>query len=144
MKRILLALTLLLTLVACKAMVNEMKTVNKIRKIAKEHCECKFVSVDKSYDAGNSIMTLTLSKSWSTDHLLTAQNVYQALQDSMPKICNYGKVSIIFEGDEFDEYIVFYGCDIEPEIDTVFFEEGGYTDEEWENFMNDSVTADGN
>lgn len=124
-------------LASCKAMVNEMKKVNRLRKIVKESCECKFVTVDKGYEGGNLTMDITITKSWSEDRLLTSENVYQSLQDSMPKICNYGRVTIVFEMDDFDEHYIYYGCGEKPEIDTLFYDQ--LTEDDWDTFMEDSI-----
>ncbi|GEM_PF-6373871 len=151
MKKVFALLLLTTVLMSCKMIVNDIKKTNKVRKIALEHCECKLAEVDKSYRGGNSIMEITLKKWWSTDHLLTAENVFTAIQDSFPKICNFGEVSIVFEHEGFDERFLFYGCEHEPETDTVFWDvddepsdTGEYTDDDWDNFMNEEDSLAGN
>lgn len=140
MRRIAYFFLLAMVLVSCKAMVNEMKTISKIRRLSKENCECKFVEVDKSWEKGNSVMNISLTGSWSEDHGLTAAHIYHALQDSFPNICKYGKVSIIFLQDDFEEHIIYYDCNSTPDRDTIFFEDQ-YTEDEWDTFMEDSVSV---
>lgn len=118
-------------------MVNEMKKINRLRRIVKESCECKYATVDKSYEGGNFIMDVSIMKSWSENHLVTAENVYQSLQDSMPKICNYGRVTITFKSDDFDERYTYYGCGEQPEIDTIFYDQ--LSEDDWNTFMDDSI-----
>ena len=145
MKKLLVLLVVALGVVGCKAIVKDMKKMNRVRKVALSACECKMVEAVKGYRHSNATMTFTLHKWWSEDHLATAENVLAAVKDSFPKICNFGEISIIFEHDEFDEYYVFYGCDFEPEIDTIYPSvDDGYSDDDWENFMDDADTLSGN
>lgn len=141
MKKSLILLSAALMLFGCKAMVKDMKKMNRVRKIALSVCECKLVEATKGYRHSNATMTLTLHKWWSDDHLATAENVLAAVKDSFPKICNFGEISIIFKHDEFDEQYVFFGCDFEPEIDTIYPTENTLDEEDWEGFMEELDTT---
>lgn len=128
---------LLIGLSSCKTMVKEMKKINRLRRIVKESCECNYVTVDKNYNGGNMLLDVVITKSWSEDHAVTAENVYLDLQDSMSTICNYGKVTIAFEEDDFQEQFIYYRCGQAPEIDTIFYNQ--FDDEDWDEFMDDSI-----
>lgn len=141
MKRVLILFVILAGLVSCKAMIKDLKNTNRIRKTALSACDCKFVGVEKGYDAGNSLLTISLRKSWSADRLVTADNILTALRDSFPKICNYGQIFIIFEGDEFNERFTYYGCDFEAERDTILLETE-LDEEDWETFMDSLDVSD--
>lgn len=139
MKRILFILLLLPSIWACRAMINEVKKVNVVRDIARDLCECKFVSVDKGRDRGNSVMTITLTESKSTDHLATAESIYRVVQDSFPKICGFGRVTFVFEHPEFDEHIIYWNCKMQPDQDTIFPPEE-VPEDEWDVYMEDTVS----
>lgn len=139
MKRILFILLLLPGIWACRAMINEVKKMNVVRDIARDLCECKFVTVDKDRDRGNTVMTITLTESQSTDHLATAESIYLAVQDSFPKVCGFGRVTIVFEHPEFDEQIVYWNCKMRPDQDTIYPMEA-VDEDEWDTYMEDSVS----
>ena len=143
MKKVLILLAVAFGVFGCKAIIKDMKETKRIRKIVLAHCDCKYALVEKDREDGLRTMTFRISKWWSDDHLLTAENVYTAVQDSFPKICDYGKVFVIFENEDFDERFTFYGCDFEPDLDTIFYEgrnddEDLYGDEEWDEFMDEA------
>ena len=142
MKKVVILLTLAFGILGCRSMIEDIKVMKRIRKIVLANCDCKYAVVEKDREDGLRTMRVTISKWWSDDHLLTAENVYTAVQDSFPKICDYGKFFVIFENEEFDERFTFYGCDFESELDTIFYEGRGddedlYDDEEWDEFMED-------
>lgn len=139
MKRILFILLLLPGIWACRAMINEVKNANVLRDIARDLCECKFATVEKGRDRGNSVMTIILTESESKDHLATAESIYQTVQDSFPRICDFGRVSIVFEHPEFDEHIIYWNCKMKPDQDTIYPVEA-VEEDEWDTYMEDSVS----
>jgi len=117
-------------LFSCKFAAKEIKKTIKVRNAAREVCNCKFVGVVTDYDQGNAIITLTIKQNESSDKLAVADSILLNVKDKFPKICNYGEVIVLFEGDDFDEKYTYYGCDMSPDIDTVFYQyvSDGYMD----------------
>ena len=124
MKNILLiaVVAIIGSLVSCKFAAAEIKKVIKIEKAAEKACDCKQVSVNTNYEPSENWVKMTVRRTNSEDKAATADSILLSVKDAFPKICNHDMVYIIFEGDEFDEQYTYYGCDLEAEVDTLYYE----------------------
>lgn len=123
-------------LTSCKFIAKEIKQSNQIKKIAKEACDCKYVGVSKSYDNGNSTLTLTIKRTNSDDFAVIADSIMANMMSKYEKTCGFGEIFILFETDSLTERYTYYGCEPGADHDSFdpnaidAFEEWG-EDEDW-------------
>lgn len=138
MKRIIAVSILFVSLVSCKFAAKEVKKVSKIRKAVKDVCDCRNVDVESDYDPNGANLTITIGDFEGDNLAEMSDSIMTNVKDAFPNLCNHEEVYLIYEGDEFDIEYVYNGCNLNPDVDTTFWDFDEF--EEFEEFEEESTT----
>ena len=139
MKRILIVFFLLFGLVSCKFAAKEVKKVSKIRKAVKATCDCRWVDVTSDYDLGEANLLITIDDYDGDSLAQMADSIIVNVKKVFPKLCNHDEVNIIFSTDDYDVEYKYYGCDLNPDVDTTYWDFDDY--EEFEGFEEETEAS---